>query len=215
MSVWWSVETSELWGRSTHGAWDLRARIESQDGSPVIAELRVLPSPSDRWVKGLASNPPETPPGGLTTRALRGMTLGDLLRFVSEELAATVEFESEKNPDAPVFHPAESRRFNWQDFDPGTLDAPRAPGRKGHPDSFYAAVAAAYLQALRAGSTAPVEDTAQSLNEDWRTAYKPPYFRDLLAEARRRELLTRPPAGRAGGELTDKGHAALKEGGES
>lgn len=80
--------------------------------------------------------------------------------------------------------------------------APR-PGRRGRGDVAYAAVAATYVGSLGAGRA--VQLTASELG------YSPSQVRNLLYEARRRGLLTDSPAGREGGELTDKARALLAD----
>ncbi len=125
------------------------------------------------------------------------MKLGEAIRFAYQELAELIEH----NPD--------SRMFNVQKFDPAIVAAPRPPGRQGYRDTFYASIAAAYVDALKREAPARFEGIAATFNRAWGSTYRTPYFRDLIAEARQRELLTRPPKGRPGGELTEKGQKAL------
>jgi len=81
----------------------------------------------------------------------------------------------------------------------------RQPGRRRRPDVDYARVAAAYVTACARGSRKPVQEVADSMGEGR------DYIRDMLAEARRRELLTSPPPGRPGGRLTAKAEALLAQ----
>ncbi|HWT78643.1 MAG TPA: hypothetical protein VN648_07550 [Candidatus Methylomirabilis sp.] len=78
----------------------------------------------------------------------------------------------------------------------------RRPGRRGRDDLFYAGWAAKYLDSVATGP-APLARLAdkEHLNEST--------IRGILQEARRRGLLTEPPPGRAGGQLTDKALALL------
>lgn len=88
--------------------------------------------------------------------------------------------------------------------------AARRPGRAGRSDIYYAIWARAYVEWLRLGSKTPVKDLAtappvaiagySSGEKSWSEGT----IRDVLREARHRGLLTRSPAGRAGGELTPK-----------
>lgn len=68
-----------------------------------------------------------------------------------------------------------------------------------------ATLAAHYTEALDAGSRKPVQDVADKLDMD------PEHVRDGLHAARTEDLITRAGRGRAGGELTDKALALLKE----
>jgi hypothetical protein len=71
---------------------------------------------------------------------------------------------------------------------------------------YYAELAAAYVELIGEGVEHPVTVLAKRLEYDSKT------ISNALLEARRRGLLTRPPMpGRAGGELTPKALALLKE----
>jgi hypothetical protein len=70
------------------------------------------------------------------------------------------------------------------------------PGRRGRSDASYASLAAAYVERLE--SRAPVADLAAAWD------YSDSRVRNLLHEARRRGLLTRPAPGKSGGQLTKK-----------
>jgi hypothetical protein len=208
--------------------WDAYVRLVPQDGHPVIAELRVLPVPVGGSNYGLVtavlddaarggpaasepfielspdSLPADIPKNGLTARALRRIHLGIALELVYEVLPRWIERE----------RGVEYRPLSLSGFTSAAAGAPRRPGRKGRDDSFYAAVSAAYVDALRRGSRQPVVDAARTLGEAGGGVYKPAYVRDLLHVARGRGLLTRPPRGRAGGELTGKAIEALRQHGE-
>jgi len=68
-----------------------------------------------------------------------------------------------------------------------------------------AALAAYYVEALNRGSRSPIVDVANKVDRD------PKQVRDDLHAARREELLTPTGRGTAGGELTTKAKALLKE----
>ncbi len=88
------------------------------------------------------------------------------------------------------------------------------PGRRGRGDLYYATWAAAYVEAVHvvANSNAseqqsrpkPVEVLANREN------LSPSQVRNILHEARRRELLTQAPPGKAGGSLTPRCRSLLK-----
>jgi hypothetical protein len=86
----------------------------------------------------------------------------------------------------------------------GDLDRRRG---KRQPHYFYASIASCYLEAIDSGSRSPVKDTAEQLGEE------PPFVRDALTRARKRELLTSPDTPKkAGGRLTELGREALEQG---
>jgi hypothetical protein len=80
------------------------------------------------------------------------------------------------------------------------------PGRRGRPDREYAELAAAYVHVLET-SPHPVQALAEKL------AFSPSTVANMLSEARRRGLLTRPSTpGQPGGELTPRARDVLDEG---
>jgi len=192
--------------------WDSYVRFASQEGHPVVAELRILPRtdtpgvPADLdehehdWDDVIGGmTPTHTPAGGLTTRALRDVHLGRALELAYGQLGRAFE-RGRRHPTFPV--PVS--------FAEQAVSTPRRPGRKGREDRFYAIVAAAYVDAIERGSRTPVVSAAEALSNARSGPYEPPYVRDLLHVARQRGLLTRPPRGRAGGQLTDKARALLQ-----
>lgn len=132
------------------------------------------------------------PAGGVTSRLLRRLPLGEIVEAVRSEL-----------------------RMIARDIRPhggaGTVGADRAeqfarrPGRAGRSDRDYAEVAAAYVAILATSDPRPVETLAAQ------TFLSPSQIRNVLYEARRRELLTKAPPGRPGGQLTDKCRRTLEE----
>ena len=192
--------------------WDAYVRFVAENGHPVIAELRVLPTlmdqPRDAWIiptLEAGDQPPrgdwlqEPPEGGLTARTLRkGLHLGRASELAYEQIDTWLRQEQR------MARPRPSK------FTRDAIDVPRRPGSKGRDDLYYAVVASAYVHALEQGSAKPVVTAAQALSKHYRGTYEPAYVRDLLHVARQRGLLTRPPRGRAGGQLTEKAHAVLE-----
>lgn len=78
------------------------------------------------------------------------------------------------------------------------------PGRRGRPDEEYARLAAAYVRLL--GESKPVEALAEQEH------LSQSQVRNLLSEAKRRKIITRPGQGRAGGQLTKYGRSLLEGG---
>ena len=65
------------------GSWGFASAV--QDGSPIVSELRVFPAEDDdnpygKWSAEREGSLAEAPPGGLTTRKLRQVTLDRYLR---------------------------------------------------------------------------------------------------------------------------------------
>jgi len=85
-----------------------------------------------------------------------------------------------------------------------SLAEARRPGRRGRNDAPYASLAAEYVKRL-ASTTTPVKDLALEMH------FSDHRIRNMLAEARRRGLLTRPPSGKSGGQLTEKAVALLAQ----
>lgn len=186
--------------------WISYIRFTAIDGRPVIAELRVLPTMSqvgtqgDPWLAPTLENVdwPTPPDAGLTSRALRGVHLGRAVELAYEHLQKFLQRELRQPRPLPT-------RFTSE-----AVSAPRRPGRRGRDDRFYAIVAALYVKALEQGSRKPVVATAEMLSKRQRGTYEAAYVRDLLYAARQRGLLTRPPKGQAGGQLTDRAQALLQ-----
>jgi hypothetical protein len=186
---------NRLWVEMPLGEWGAAARIEAQDGQPVVAELRITPWRTFDPGTGKHSDP-ATPPGGLTARQLRRLPLGELQRSAYGKLRML--HDRDASPDSLL----NADRLGFEKL-------AKPDGRAARGDTFYAMVAARYLEAVADGSRSPVADTAAALEGFGRD-----YTRDVLNEARRRELLTRPAKGTAGGALTDRGRKALEEGSE-
>lgn len=121
------------------------------------------------------------PDGALTRRYLRGVGLGQVVDEVGRVLA-----------DWSV-----SRRLG----DTWRREVHR-PGRAGRPDVHYAEWARRYVEALEV-SRSPIKHIVNDdrAKGDHRTEQE---VRAKVNRARDRGLLTRPPKGRAGGELTDR-----------
>lgn len=194
--------------------WDSYVRFTAEDGHPVITELRILPTLMDQPLNGIIPTfdggdwrpdapdggdwRPDAPEGGLTSRALRRVHLGRALELAYEQLERWLDRDQRSGRPMP------------SKFTREAVSAPRRPGSKGRDDRFYVAVASLYVEALERGSRRPVVDAAQELSAKRRGVFEPAYVRDVLHVARQRGLLSRPPKGRAGGQLTDKARALLQ-----
>jgi hypothetical protein len=182
----------EWWVENDLGdGWRVAHRILIQDGLPIVGEVRVYPAEkgaqAGRWSAEHLGEAATSPKGGVTGRLLQRVRIDDARETFDDMRRRRLLLGTPALPDlARIRH-----------------DATHNPGRGGHPDAFYAAVAAAYLAKLHAGATTPTDALADDLN------LRPQRLRDLLRAARTRGLLTQPPRGRAGGELTPAGQAAL------
>ncbi len=177
--------------------------------SPIVAEVRLFPEGSARPHPGRWSEQAgDVPAGGVPGRALRALRLRDPI-----ELFPRIVANWERR------HGAGSAMKVLGRFGTSKTKAivPRRPGRAGRSDDFYAVWAVAYLERVRAGSRHPAKDLAA----------RPPFrlkgdlpdaggasvntVRDILQEARRRGLLSSPPRGTSGGELTEKAERILSK----
>lgn len=190
-----------------HPEWSVAYFMTLREGELVLGEVRIYPESPPRaddlkvdaitapgWEAHEQLSPllwstrgDDVPFGGLTARILRQIRLqtgfpGGVFAQLDEQLGLTRQ---------PYRVAADKK-------------APPRPGRRGRADEFYLPFIQAYLAAVTKRSSRPVQDAASRLG------YPPSYVRDLLNDARERDLLTRPPPGRAGGRLTPKGEELLK-----
>lgn len=202
--------------------WIAALRIVPKDGQPVVAELRIFPNHPDRqglfageWAaevldqadierSDLANFIPE---GGLTVSKVRKVRLGALREQYGKILR---NWEKRAKAEGHTISDLLAAG-GWQQ-----ATGPQEPhrGRPRTPDTYFAEIAALYVQALEQGSTHPNIDVANELGRIRNDFVTSKMVRGWLLEARRRRLLTKPAGGRGhlGGQLTDKGLAALKRG---
>jgi hypothetical protein len=209
LHVWVLPPSGEEWWVETplDGRWQAHVRFMlGRDGIPVVAEVRVFPDEFDD--NGIArfdnathaagewsQDPDHVPDGGLPTRTLRSLRLGDARSFFDEMLRQRAEDANFKRhlPESPFLRPETLASV-----------AAKRPGPAGRQDHDYAAIAARYLAHVQAGDPTPITTLATDLGRP------KSHVRELLTTARRRGLLSRTQRGRAGGRLTDKGLAALQ-----
>lgn len=189
--------------------WVCEYRMADQGGQSVVAELRIRPGK-------------DLPQGGLTTRLLRRVKLGEhsaaitaLIRGMASG-GTPLEERTTHIPAAPGRGSQKRITVGPEDFDRdiaeglGFSEPPRErrPGRPGRSDREYAELAREYVEALESGSRSPTADVAQKAHRFTDASH----IRDGLHEARKRGLLTRPQTkGKAGGVLTDRARALLAE----
>jgi hypothetical protein len=150
------------------------------------------------YLEKIALDHEGSPPWDVTAEDLRAVKL-DKLRALAYQLLRSGE------PDPGMRFDFETMRATTHPMPPPDwiteFKAHPRPGRPGRDDRDYAEIAERYV-GLR-GSRAPVRDLAQHLG------ISTPQARNLIYEARRRDLLTRVAQGRAGGELTEKARGLL------
>lgn len=140
----------------------------------------------------------------ITARLLRRVPIGELMEYASSQWREIVEANVEVL-EQEIQHLGDNAPAEYQERLRGWVSSlDRRPGRRGRPDQAYASLAALYVEKL--GTThAPVAELADKLG------YSRSQVANLLYEARRRELLSWPPKGRAGGVLTPKGLQVLED----
>jgi hypothetical protein len=131
------------------------------------------------------------PVEGITRRMLRDVPLGGFVVAMRTEANHSLD---DLPPIATGVVTAALERF---------AVIPR-PGRSGRDDYDYATFAAMYVE--RVPSPTAKAELADELG------LSPTQVGHLLYEARKRDLLTEAPRGKAGGELTDKARRLLEEG---
>lgn len=188
--------------------WVAAYRIVVKNQIPLVAEVRLVPdAPARRQAGRWSGKAADVPSGGVPGRALRALRLKDpfelfpkvvenLKRRMGEHAARQVLGRFGMVGTAPV--------------------VPLRPGRAGRADEFYALWAAAYVERISSGSHHPVWELAANppvrIRERQATKHLSGHtVRDVLREARGRDLLTSPPMGRSGGELTPKARRLLRK----
>ena len=194
-------------GTSDHGlwvthfeefdGWDVAAHLIEQDGNVVIAELRIQPAQTGgalAWPPQWRPNDP-VPKGGLRASHMRSLRLGTIVRRarfhthgVSDHLLAILGSDAANRLMSAI------------------SAAPRRPGRKGHPDEYYAVIAQMYVRELMNGRHDPIKRIAEAIG------YSETHVRDQVAKARQKGFLTPAPGrGKSGGNLTPTALDVLNE----
>lgn len=171
-----------------HPEWTAEAEITLEEGVWTVSSLRVVPR-SAEWRDGVPHLVPGgTPPGGITQTLLR--------RIAPSEIA----------PAVAAVKLNDGRRLVDFTEGEGTSQSMRRrrPAKTRLRELDYAIWAERYVEAC-VTSRRPIEALAKS------HAFSKTHVRDIVARARDLSLLTRPPAGKAGGELTPKARALLAE----
>ncbi len=187
----WSAEIAL--GEDLEG-WRVLAGFVVRDESLTLAELRVFPGPHvtdelERELGVWSDDELDKDSNGITARLLRRVPIGEISRFAHRDFVAVAKSQLIVTP--PRWARAAARQ-------------PAQPGRAGRGDDFYLVWATRYVHATARGGSPIVE-----LSKKHKT--KPTRVRDLVHEARRRDLLTPGVQGRAGGSLTNKAKELLRK----
>ena len=208
------IEVHHLWFiLPLKGGWRVAYRLFPREGRPVVAELRVYPYAGDLpglkpgdWAVELLGFEAEVPGDGITASLLNEqVVLGQhvfeifprALRRTRDGVGSTPVRDRDGN--VITLYDALLGGFG---FDPGVKTRRRGP--KGWSDLEYATLAQEYLDRLRA-SRSPVKDLAEARGMSEVGA------RAAVHRARNRGLLSRQKQGRAGGELTPRAKALLRQ----
>jgi hypothetical protein len=171
--------------------WRITLRLDDLDGMMMTTEFRITAESVETSIDSKTTSttlgfeccgaPPDS---GLSTAMLRKIAL---VRLVQRGLSAI---------------PSELAERPWNDW----LSADRSRvGRAGRDDLFYAEWAAAYVQYVTSGEANPAVRLAE---EKFLSVSQ---VRSILGEARKRDLLSNAPRGRAGGYLTSLAESILSE----
>jgi hypothetical protein len=165
--------------------WVAHVRLAPQNGRPIVTGIAVWP---------VGGQPSTVPLGGMQSRTIRKLRLGDAFSIFREVADAW---------DPEVFGPTGPLgQFGFVSAEPPPR---RSPGRSGYDDLFYARIAARYVRKVRTGTRSPVVELARELS------WTPEYLREVLGRARQRKLLTPSPPGRPGGALTKRTRHLLRK----
>jgi len=169
--------------------WRAVLRLENIDKNPIVTEIRISAAHVEIWIDekttssslGFKSNNPSNIQD-LSSTMLRKVAVDRLVKRGLSQI-----------PTAVKTRPwAEGLSFEW-----------KRVGRTGRNDLFYAEQAARYVDIVNSGETKPLVKLAEALH------LSTSQTRGILAQSRKRDLLSPAPKGRAGGWLTDKAEELL------
>jgi hypothetical protein len=164
---------------------EVLARIEGHRG--LAARVVFVPRGNRRVIEQVSVQPmgARLPDTGVTTEALRAVRLGKIQAELAEIIA--------RSERAGVLDQRLAREFRKRP----------SPGQSPRSDREFAVLAQMYVELL--GTAHPVKELARKLG------YSEQTVRNMLNEARKRKVLTRPTKrGVAGGELTSTARQLLE-----
>lgn len=186
--------------------WAIEVLVLATDAGPCVRELKVQPHEGHNYAKEGGA----MPRGGITTRLMRDVNVGELLdlaRDCARSREATVlAVAGNPAPDLPItddFREELAATLRQQAATIGALShRSRRPGKRGNGIDHYLTWAVRYAEKVAA--VPRVRNPNVVLAKEFRET--PEYVRDTITDARRRYgLLTASPGrGRSGGTLTPK-----------
>jgi hypothetical protein len=168
--------------------WRARGRMEVVRNRPVVVELQIL------WPKAAP-----VPGGGITQDVVRQVPL----RGFGTYLLACASFADRGGIGGLRQHFESTVGRALPKLKALAPARPRPRRESGRDDLFYARLADEYLSLLARGSRSPIKDIAAVRGE---SAAR---IRDMVHEARERDLLTKSKPGQRGGELQPRAIALL------
>jgi hypothetical protein len=143
----------------------------------------------------------ERPTGVVTTRLLRSVPLGRLASVALTELRRRANRSTATQRWGGDSAGQEHAVVRSLALLATPIGGHKRPGRRGHPDDYYARLALEYEEWQRSGDRLSVMAARRFLSE--------PALRASLGTARRKGFLTPAPPGRAGGSATEKAKRIL------
>jgi len=207
------LDVQDIWLESELPAdsrWRVAYRVLLREGRVIVAEVRVFPRETNRvlgpgeWLaEWLGRKAADVPAGGLSTRDLRSIRLGHdvhSIKAIVDELKAS----------APQLLDPSFGQFGELGLTAhfGSAAKPKKATGRGRPalDAMeYAVLAAAYADAVAAGSRHPIRDVAE------RCGLTTNKVRSRIHAARARGFLDRGRQGNAGGLLQPVALKILKK----
>jgi hypothetical protein len=213
-----SDSSPSIWVTLPHGSWSVAGQFEFCDEGLVLCELRIFPEhdylntallsvdrstfrfdddgrpvlPGRGHLDEAKSALPPVPRGGITARLCREIHFNALSTQARQDGKWMMEF-------LEAFSRGRPRRLRQWERDRERYRAAQRSGRSGRSDDYYLDWAVRYIDRINRGSRSPVADLATQYD------MRPEQVRDILHQARSRDLLTKGTRGKAAGMLTDKG----------
>lgn len=172
----------------------------SKLGSRVFAKGEAI-----HWWPHWSELASDVPLGGIPSRLLREVNLGQLLAMAQKEAAAEVSVADERANRVASKNPDLAKEIRALAAGSKTMTgAAKRTGRRGNGVEHYLLWAMRYHEKVAAGVAHPIKELAGEHDETTN------YIRDTVTDARRRYgLLTPSGQGRAGGQLTPKALALI------
>jgi len=207
----------ETWLEKHLAGWTTAIRVVSQEGHPVVAEVRVFPSDtSPNRVPGTWDDRLPIPKGGIRDKTMKQAKVPTMLtrtRALLADMAQSIppsQLKRALKHSDPYLIDSDLIGAGFFAIGLAGVRSPSHdhPGRGGndpaHEDLLYFVIE--YIKRHEDGQHDAVNAIAESL---WPGKDRREQVGRRLDRARRLGLITRPPLGKVGGELTDKGRQAL------